>query len=348
MKKNILLLAILIIIGGIAWYLINNSSSSSLSSKPLADFAIEDTASINKIIITDQFGEIAKVERVPGQKLWRLNDKYPARTDVIDLILATIKRIRIRGNVSEKAEENMMKLIVTNSKRVEIFQGGEMPAKIFYVGIPTPDHTGTHMLLEIPGIGRSSEPYITHMDGFSGFLTTRFFTDENEWRFTGVFNYPELDIQTISVENYIDPSSSLAVEYKGGNDIRLFDGFNMSTKTFGNEIPMFDTIAIKNFILLFKKMHVESYNTGLTPQSQDSLRNIPPSYRISVIDNQGNTNNIQLYRRKSNKDYLDENGNPKIWDVGHFWGLVNNKDFALAQTYTFDPVIQPLNLYFKK
>lgn len=124
MKKNILLLAILIIIGGIAWYLINNSSSSSLSSKPLADFAIEDTASINKIIITDQFGEIAKVERVPGQKLWRLNDKYPARTDVIDLILATIKRIRIRGNVSEKAEENMMKLIVTNSKRVEIFQGG--------------------------------------------------------------------------------------------------------------------------------------------------------------------------------------------------------------------------------
>ena len=348
MKKNLILLIALLIVGAVAWFFYQNSGTSSIKDEPLANFAIDDTASVNKIIITDHDGNVAKLERIPGRRLWQLNDQYPAREDAVNLLLETFKRIRIRGNVSDNARENMMKLMVTNSKKVEIYTGGNEPTKIYYVGIPTPDHTGTHMLLEIPGEGRSTEPYITHMEGFSGFLSTRFFTDPYEWRYTGVFNYPELDFHTVSIENNLDPSSSIAVEYRGGNDIRLYENYNQSNNSFGNAIPNFDTLAIKNFLLLFKKMHVESYNTGLLPEKQDSVRNLPPSFRITVINNNNEANTIDLYRRKSNKNYLDEQGNPILWDDGHYWAIVNHGDLALAQTYTFNPVLQPRSIYLKK
>ncbi|MBX7052738.1 MAG: hypothetical protein K1X54_11930 [Flavobacteriales bacterium] len=348
MKKNLILLLALLIVAFVAWYFYQNSKPGTIKDEPLSNFAIEDTASINKIIITDQDGNVAKLVRIPGNKLWQLNDQYPAREDAVNLLLETFKRMRIRGNVSDNARENMMKLMVTNSKRVEVFMGGDEPAKIYYVGIPTPDHTGTHMLLEIPGIGRSEEPYITHMEGFSGFLSTRFFTDPYEWRYTGVFSYPELEFHTVSIENFLDPSSSIAVEYRGGNDIKLYENYQAATKTFGNPIPDFDTLAIKNFLLMFKKMHVESYNTGLLPAMQDSIRNLPPSFRISVIGNNNETNTIDLYRRKSTKNFIDEAGNPILWDDGHFWGIVNHGDLALAQTYTFNPVLQPRIYYLPK
>lgn len=348
MKKNLVLLLVLLVVGAVAWFFYNNSHAKSLANEPLADFAIEDTASVNKIIITDQDGHSAKVERIPGKKLWRLNDQYLAREDAIDLLLNTFKRIRIRGNVSDNARENMMKLMVTNSKKVEIFTGGDEPAKIYYVGIPTPDHTGTHMLLEIPGVGRSIEPYITHMDGFSGFLTTRFFTDVNEWRFTGVFNYSELQFKKVNIENYLDPASSIAVEYLGGNDIKLYEGYDNGSQTFGPLIPNFDTLAVKNLLLQFKKMHVESYNTGLTQTQQDSIRQLSPSFRVTVIDNNNEVSTIDLFRRKSLQNYVDEQGNPILWDDGHFWAIVNHGDLALAQTYTFNPVLQPRRFYEKK
>lgn len=345
MKKNIILFSILVVLIAAAYFVYQKGGKSTLSDKPLSDFTITDTATVNKIIITDHQGQFAKIERQAGMGLWKLNDKYTARKDAVDLLLKTMKMIRVRGNVSEKARDNMMKILITSGKKVEIYQGGNEPSKIYYIGSPTPDHTGTIMLLEIPEIGRSEEPYITHMEGFTGFLSTRFFTSELEWRYTGIFEYPALDFTEVRVINHLQPASSMAIEYTGGNDIRLMGGYNDATNQFSNTVQNFDSLKVKDLLLLFKKVHIESYNTLLKPEAEDSMRKTMPAYTLQIKEKNGTTKAVDLYLKRAAKVAYDEAGNVSPWDMDHLWARTEANEFALAQLYTFEPLLRPLEYY---
>lgn len=345
MKRNIVLFVVLILLVVTAWIVKSRSGSSTLSDKPLSDFAISDTSTVNKIIITDQTGQHATLERIPGNGLWKLNGKYFAREDAVNIILMTINRIRIRGNVSDAARDNMMKLLVTSGKKVEIFTGGKEPAKIYYVGVPTPDHTGTMMLLEIPGIGRSEDPFITHIEGFTGFLSTRFFTNETEWRYTGIFNYPELAIRKVKVIHHLQPASSFEVTFDGGNNFQLYSGYDEHTGGFNSMIAKFDTIAVKNLLVQFKKVHVESFLTNLKSEAADSIKKSMPAYSISVENDKGVSTSVDLYLRLSASPEYNEDGTVNPWDVGHFWAKTQDNELALAQTYNFGPLVNPIDAY---
>ncbi len=348
MKKNLILFIVLIAALAAAWFVYNKNTKSTLASEPLTNFAIEDTATVNKIIITDLQGSHAVLERIPGQALWQLNKKYQARKDAVDLLLMTINRIRVRGNVSEKGRDNVMKLLVTGGKKVEVYTGGNEPAKIYYIGNPTEDHTGTFMLLEIPGIGRSEDPYITHIEGFTGFLSTRFFTSENEWRYTGIFEYPQLNFDRVQIVIHNNSNYSFEVNYKGGNDITLNGGYIASNNTFSLPVPQFDTLAVKDLLLLFKKVHVESYNTQLRPEAADSMRHVSPAFTIRLRENNGTEKHIDLYLKRATKPTMDDMGNPIPWDRDHFYAHTQNDEFAMAQFYTFEPLVRPLEIYLKK
>lgn len=347
MKKNIILLVLVLLLGIAAWFVFNKKSGT-LANQPLSDFAIEDTASITKIIITDHLGGVAKVERIPGNKLWKLNDTYFAREDAVETLLKTFKRIRVRGNVSDPARDNLMKLLATSGKRAEIFMGGEKPAKVYYVGVPTPDHTGTVMLLEIPGKGRSQEPYITHMEGFTGFLSTRFFTDEKEWRYTGVYDYPNLEFSSVRILNSNNPTASFEVKYKGGNEIELFGDYDQDEKTFKTKIENFDTLEVKDLLLSFKKLHLESFNPGLSDAALDSLNASTPAFSIVVRDNKGEVKQTDLFLKPATAEQYEESGARAVWDNARFWARTPDGEFGVAQAFNFGPVVLPLSTYKAK
>jgi hypothetical protein len=286
---------------------------------------------------------MATLERVPGERLWKLNGKLEAREDAVNLMLKTFNRIRIRGNVSDSSRDNMLKLLASSSKRVEIFTGGDEPAKIWYVGIPTPDHTGTLMLLEIPGIGRSEEPYIVHMEGFTGFLSTRFFTNEMEWRYTGIFEYPHLEVSKVRMINHMIPADSWEVRFGGGNNLELWscNAAGASEK----KVSRFDTTAVKDQLLLFKKIHVESFNTQLSEQQTDSLRNASPAYTLEVTDNSGKSTTIDLHLKPSKKAIEDDYGNIIPFDLDYFWAKTQDGEIAMAQSYNFSPLLNPIGKF---
>jgi hypothetical protein len=286
---------------------------------------------------------MATLERVPGERLWKLNGKLEAREDAVNLMLKTFNRIRIRGNVSDSSRDNMLKLLASSSKRVEIFTGGDEPAKIWYVGIPTPDHTGTLMLLEIPGIGRSEEPYIVHMEGFTGFLSTRFFTNEMEWRYTGIFEYPHLEVSKVRMINHMIPADSWEVRFGGGNNLELWscNAAGASEK----KVSRFDTTAVKDQLLLFKKIHVESFNTQLSEQQTDSLRNASPAYTLEVTDNSGKSTTIDLHLKPSKKAIEDDYGNIIPFDLDYFWAKTQDGEIAMAQSFNFSPLLNPIGKF---
>jgi len=343
MKKNSILLLVLLALAISAGVVYFQSHTSTIADDPLTDFAIEDTSKVTKVIITDHFGKVATIERVPGERLWRLNGKLQAREDAVNLILKTFNRIRVRGNVSDSALETNLKLLATASKRVEIFTGGDEPTKIWYVGTPTPDHTGTVMLLEIPGIGRSEEPYIMHMEGFTGFLSSRFFTDEMEWRYTGIFEYPHLEVSKVRMINHLIPTDSWEVRFAGGNALELWSCNSEGLSD--SKAIRFDTLAVKNELLLFKKVHVESFNTQLSAQQSDSLLKTASAYTLEVIDNSGKTTSIDLHLKPANKSIEDELGNIIPFDLDYFWGVTGDGEIAMAQSYNFSPLLNPISKF---
>lgn len=347
MKKNLLLLIVFAVLAIAAYFVYLKKNGSTIANEPLTDFAIADTASITKLFLTDKKGNSVLLERKPGE-LWALNGKYKARKDAIDLVLETIYRIRVRGMVSNASRDNMMKVLASGGKKVEIYQNGnDEPSKIYYVGSSTPDHFGTIMLLEIPEIGRSEEPYITHMEGFTGFLTPRFFTDEMEWRYTGYYSYPELNFSEIQIiDNYI-PENSLKVEYHGGNDIALFGGYQPGIDAFTGKIHEFDSLAVKDLLLLFKKVHFDSYNTLLKASAMDSIDKVIPAYTIKVKEQNGKYKDLLLYNKRAAKTHRDEEGNIIPWDMNFYWAKTQDGEYALAQKFVFNPILFPLKYYVK-
>lgn len=338
-KKNILLLALLLAVVGVAIYFYKQDQGSSIKSNPFTQFAIEDTNTITKIFIADHDGNTALLERSNNSRLWDLNRKYKAREDAVKNLLQVINRVRVRGNVASTARDNMMKVMASSGKKVEIYTNGEnTPSKIYYIGPNTPDHTGTIMLLELEDEGKSPEPYICHMEAFTGFLNPRFFAEEMEWRYTGIFDYPKLEISKVEVQHSV-PAWSFEINYNGGNQIKL--------SHLGQPVPRFDTVGVKDFLLLFKKVHLESYRTFLKPEVEDSIRKSPPVVRLIVTNKKNEKEVLSLYLKRGKENTLDANGNPTPWDPEYLWGVNEKGEVGLAQRYVFDPITLPLQAFQK-
>jgi hypothetical protein len=345
MKKNILLSLVLVLVAATAYWLLNKDKNSSLADRPETAFAIDDTLAITKMVITDMQGKMATLERQGVGTRWKLNGRYDARKDATDLILYTLKNMRIRGDVSIGARENVLRMLASGGKRVEIFQGDDEPVKTIYIGHTTQDHTGTYMLLETPEGGRSEIPYVMHMEGFTGFLSSRFFADELEWRYTGIFDYPALDYKRFRFLVPAVPSQSFEVVYAGGNTIEMYAGFNGAE--FTQRLTEFDTVKVKDLLVRLKKVHVESYNTMLKPSAMDSIRQTIPLVLLSVIDKNDQNTTLSLYNKRAVKEAYDSKGQLMPYDQEHLWARTMNDEFALAQHFVFDPLIYPLDFYKK-
>ncbi len=333
MKRNKTLLITLVVVGIVVLALSYfQKPKGNIATRPMANFAIDDTAAVDRIFIVDTDQRSVLLERDPQSKYWTLNDTLKARYDAVELILKTIKRIKVKAPVPASARDNVIRLLAAGGKKVEIYQGGNTPAKTYIVGNATQDHTGTYMLLETAEKGRSTEPFIVHMEGFTGFLSSRFFTDISEWRYTGIFDYPKLNFDRVEAVHHSMPFNSFSVNYSGGNEIELEDYR-------GQVVEDFDTLRVKDFLILFKKAHVETFQSHLTAEQEDSLKATSPAYTFRVHEKNGFVNEFQLYNKKKVIDIPDENDNIEPWDLARMY-FVYRDEVGLAQLYVFEPMVK--------
>jgi hypothetical protein len=336
MKKNFTLLAILIIltiITGVAWFM--NKDGGSLG-EVLADYVIEDTASVSRIYIADTDNNSVNLVKDPITGKWTCNDKFAAREDAVRLLLKTFKRIAVKAPVPQPTQPTVISMIAGRGLRVDIYQQDQL-AKTYMIGTCTQDHFGTYMVLEMPDGQRSSEPLVMHMEGFTGCLKQRFFTNEEEWRHTGVFSYPNLEFSKVEMINHENPTESFAVTYGGGNDIKL------QSKLLGTDIAHFDTLLVKDYLIRFKKVHCETFESHLTDQGEDSLLNSLPAYTIRVTENSGTVKKIDLYHKKPAQAQVDLEGKLMPWDGDRMYGRIDKDEVVLVQLFTFQSLIQGIS-----
>lgn len=330
MKRSIPLL-LLLVLGAVAWSLWLGHGGSTLAG-PLTDFAISDTSAVDRIFIADMQGRTADLVRT-GPGTWTVNG-LPANPKNVQLLLKTFLRVEVRTPVPKAAEANVLKVMSSTAKKVEIYTGDDVPAKIWYVGHATPDHYGTFMLLELPGRGKSSVPFVMGMSGFSGFLSTRFFTTLDDWRSTSVLDHPDLTrIRRVKLTT-ARPGEGWTVTYAGGNDLKLYDHQ-------GRPMPM-DTSAVKELFRNLRDQHFENFERTITKAERDSVLASAPAQVLEVVLADGDTTRIPFWTKAPYKDQRDVEGNRMTVDLDREWALVDDTCMVVVQRHLFDRITLPI------
>jgi len=327
MKKNGFIIGLIVILAIAAFVLISRNSNSSIK-RELRDFAIEDTASIDRIFMVRKDNQQVTLTRVNSR--WMVNDKYLVRTDAIDNLLKTLNRIRVKSPVSASMLDNAVKMLATRNTKVEVYHNKKL-LKTIYVGGPTQDQMGTFMMLE-----GSSVPFIIHIPGFVGYLTTRFFVEETAWRSTELFNYNFNDIKSVSVINDDDPQGSFQLTSEGNNKYSLTSPVSSIVQ------GTLDSVGIRFYISQFEKVNFEFFADSLPLYIRDSLMAAKPYRKLVLEDRAGTIRKLTAWKRPSNGK-LDEEGNPKIWDDERMWALLDDKSWVVIQFYVFNSLFAHYN-----
>lgn len=335
-RKNIILLALLAVLAGLAYYFTQKPVST--LSNEVSNFAIKDTASIRKIHLANRYGNEITIER-QNNGLWKLNEKYIAREDAVELLLRTFRHMQVKGPVAKTMKANVIKRLAAEHILVEVFTDDmETPEKTYYVGDATMNHLGNFMLLETKEDGRSSEPFIVDDGTATGYLRPRFFTNFDEWRNTNLFRFPNLDIKRIEVEFFDDPTNSFAITYNGENNIELFDN-NLS------KVENVDTKLLKDYLVQYKKINFESFaEEGISPLKLDSIYSSNPFYEIRVFPKNQDPQFITLWKRKL-PDQTNKFGEEIEYDINRMWGKTYNNNLVLCQYFVFDKLLVPRSFF---
>ncbi len=352
MKKNKPVIFILLFLALVAVVLVTRNRSTTLKEKE-SGFAIEDTSSVTRIFIADKEDHSVLLER-KGQA-WLLNGKYPAGIKMVETLLGTMHRIKVRAPVSLASHNTVVSRMAAIGIKVEIYQTvyrinlfdkiklfrHEALTKVFYVGDATQDNMGTFMLME-----GAERPYVTYLPSLRGFLSTRFSPLEDDWKSHIVFNSKLIDIKSVSLVFGEEPESSFKVRVKDASG-----NYELKALQTGRIVDNYDTLKVLNLLTSFADLRYETrLNNILDPAEIDSILASPFLYEITLEDRRQGSRFVRAFKRAATPDGLSD-GEGGLIPVDHdrFYALINDgEDFVLMQYFVFDRVLRPLSYYEKK
>ncbi len=351
MKKQSVIIIGMIILVIIAIVVITSTRYTTLDNNESA-FAVDDTTSITRIFIADKKTNEVLLSR--SNNGWVLNNKYTANKKIVELLLATLKKIKVKAPVSIASHDNVVKRLASSSIKVEVYQmvyrinifdkiklfQHEKLTKVFYVGGSTQDNLGTYMLME-----GADRPYIAYVPSFRGYLSTRFSPIPDDWKSHVVFNKKLSDIKSVQLELGREQENSFRVDIIDG-----LNSYEITALQTGERIEEYDTLRLLNFLTSFRDLRYETRLNNIRSIIMiDSVTNSPSLYELTLIDQNNDTTFVKMFEKKEATE--EESGMDfKFIPIDHdrFYALVNDgEDFVLMQYYSFDKVLMPLS-YYKK
>jgi hypothetical protein len=330
MKKNTKGIIVVLVLTVVAAFLIYKQRKSTIKEE-LRDFAVKDTAKIDKLFLADKKGNKSLLER-RGPAHWVVNGKLKARQDAINTLLTTISNLSIKYPLAKAAFNNILKQMAAISVKVEIYQEGDLE-KVYYVGGQDMDGTGTYMMIE-----NSSTPFIMEIPGFQGYLTPRYISDPVDWRDKHIFNFRGNEIEELKMVYNVLPEASF--------QIKLNKDYSVNFKPLNISPVSFDTATVKEYLTVFTNVVYDTYVKELKKTTVDSIKKTKPFHEIYLKTKTGQQYAIKTFPVKAKEGATDKDGNPLAFDLDFMYASLNDTDFVYVQYYTFDQILKPVQ-YFK-
>ncbi len=330
-KSSIITIIVLIALAVAAIFVYKNKGKSSTIDKEASDFGLKDTASVDKIFLANKEGQSVLLERKPDG--WIVNGKYHARPDAIEMLLYTIRMVEVKSPVSKSGRETVIKLMAGKSMKAEVYSKGKK-VKQYYIGHPTQDHTGTYMLMTDPETGENyNEPFITHIPGFNGYLSTRFFVEEADWRDRLMINYRAPQIKQIKLDLHEIPDSSFVLDLFSMQRFGLKNGK-------GQQLP-FSEEKLKQYVAYFQNVNCEYLLEKTDPIYDSVAKSAIPFATLTLTDRDNKLNITHFYHKQPIASKNEQYGVDYKFDPDRLFVRYNNdKDYGVAQYYVFGKILQ--------
>lgn len=324
-KRAFILILLLMVLGVLIYFSLNLIENRGQSAATINDYAIKDTAAVDRIKITMSNG--FKIDVVRGKGNWTTKDGRCIQQEPIHNMLHTFSNIAIKSFIPEDAVQNIRERISINYRKVEIFQHGEW-VKTWYVGSSTPNRYGTYAILETAEHGEYKTPNILEMKGMHGNIVPRFFADYRKWSCTGIFSAPKELIQKITFHNFEDSTKNFKIVRTGKESFQLF--FNHK------KVDQYNAVRLDQYLREYKNVHFNMPNYLLNKTQVDSVRNARPYYKISLTTTKGKTTSVITHKIKLNEPDYDILGTPTYYDINNMWAFLDNGKIVKVQYFVFD------------
>ena len=352
-KKNYILIVIVAILLVIAGILIGNNRYLSSLRGEAYDFTVYDTASITKLFFADKSGHSVLLQRDGNS--WLINNEYKANMNMVNEMLYTLNRMRIKMPVSIKQSDNIVARMSSTNTKVEVYQivprinlfnkvkmfFHETRSKVFYIGDVTQDNQGTYVLKE-----GGDKVYVAHLPGLRGTLSPRFTANPIDWRDHRIFADNMDDIAAVKLEINGDPHNSYIINQLGRAQFTM-------TRLDGEPVEYSDNKVLA-LMMEFKDVRFEAFLDDIEPARRDSIVNSPFQQRLTITTKDGKDISVTTYRLMANSDVFDysdedlEKFEGMIKDPDHQYALLSEgNEFVLIQKFVFGKLLKPADYYSK-
>jgi CxxC motif-containing protein len=326
MKKiNLVLIALVVILLGA--YITNKYVITETKRIDRHDFTITEVEKVDKIILSSKKPETVTLTK--NGETWQVNGKYSARKSSINTLLETISTMEVKNPVLKNRRDVIYKNMAAEGLKMEVFKDGKLN-KTIYIGNDTPNKLGTYMLLK-----NAEAPYAIHIPGFSGFLSSRFYTDPLEWRDLLLFESEANQISKVSVSyNYAKDKNFHITK---DNDIGKFTLYDHK-----NEIIQANPMKIGQYLAGFKTIYAEVALDETDLKNIEKIKSKNELFSIKIEKTDGSEVKFDAYQKYAIHK-TDDRKSLYLEEDKERVHITNGKEYYVAQLFILNKFLKEVN-----
>lgn len=298
----------------------SNQSQGMEELKRQYDFAFADTASVTKIIISDKNPSSVTLERTSNG--WMVEGQHDVRKDAIEVLLETIGGVTLKNFVTKSAVPAVLERMDTYGKWVEVYAGDQL-VKSYIVGTETPDMLGTYYRMVDAEL-----PFSVYIQGFNGYLTTRFFTESAMWRDRTIYGVAPDQIESIAMSVTGTEGFFWKIVRDEDLDWTLVNGET-------EPLPCKNPQLLEAAIGAVRTLNYEGavISTDNIWEKKDSIFSATPAFSFVVHTVDGERLETRAFYKKTEGVLVGEDGAPHQWDPDRFYAQLSDGRMVLIQRY---------------
>lgn len=311
----------------------NNSSDGLEALKAQYDFAVADASQITKVVISDKQPSTVVLERV-GDRWVVGEEQWSVRQDAIEVLLETLSKVTLKHFVQQSAVEQVNQRMEVYGRWVEVYAGDQLIKK-YIVGTETPDMLGTYYKM-----AGSDLPFAVYIQGFNGYLTTRFFTEENLWRDRTIFGLAPKDIKAVEMALPANPADGWMITRKDLQQGTLIEPATdaESWSLVGGEFEPLPVANSLELLTVVGSIETLKYEGAIIPsdniwEKKDSIFSATPAFELYVHSVENDILKVRAFWKRPDREQLDAEGVPHQWDPDRFYAELPDGRMVLIQRY---------------